>query len=325
MNTESTSIFHSLLEKIKDGKLAPGDSVPKETELAKHHQTSRMNAHWAMRELESNGLVVRKKHVGTFVSENINTTTVIRLFNESSTTIRVLYSTNPRRIHWDETSFTTLEEIVKPAGFDVDYHTIPDSGQRDDLAMLIRKLEEIGSKALVIFPDTPDMHFLIANKDLISKSVIPTYVLNRTGAPMPFTNVSDVSMDPLGEGARMGAMLREHTEASITFLGEKNEFWSQKRYEGIILGLTDEKGTHPNVEVITTDNKKALVDLRERIVANPGKMVVVAANNAVAGTMANAIYNAVGIRFKETPITSERVLRVLISNGGKKGGNNGKH
>lgn len=36
-----------------------------------------------------------------------------------------------------------------------------------------------------------------------------------------------------------------------------------------------------------------------------------AANNCTAGTMANAIYNAIGIRFKETPITPEKVLAAL--------------
>jgi len=36
-----------------------------------------------------------------------------------------------------------------------------------------------------------------------------------------------------------------------------------------------------------------------------------AANNSTAGAVANAIYNAIGIRFKETPITPEKVLQAL--------------
>ncbi len=46
-----------------------------------------------------------------------------------------------------------------------------------------------------------------------------------------------------------------------------------------------------------------------------------AANNATAGTVANAIYNAVGIRFKQAPVTPERVLSALL----QKGGNHGQH
>jgi xanthine dehydrogenase molybdenum-binding subunit len=36
-----------------------------------------------------------------------------------------------------------------------------------------------------------------------------------------------------------------------------------------------------------------------------------AANNCTAGTVANAIYNAIGIRLKEAPITPEKVLNAL--------------
>ena len=36
-----------------------------------------------------------------------------------------------------------------------------------------------------------------------------------------------------------------------------------------------------------------------------------AANNATAGTVANAIYNAIGIRFTEAPITPEKVLKAI--------------
>ena len=36
-----------------------------------------------------------------------------------------------------------------------------------------------------------------------------------------------------------------------------------------------------------------------------------AANNATAGAVANAVYNALGIRFKAAPITPERVLAAL--------------
>jgi xanthine dehydrogenase molybdenum-binding subunit len=50
-----------------------------------------------------------------------------------------------------------------------------------------------------------------------------------------------------------------------------------------------------------------------------------AANNATAGAIANAIYDAVGIRFKEAPITPEKVLDAFKQNSEKKGGDNGKH
>lgn len=282
MNTASQRIFHALLGQIKNGQLAPGDAVPKETNLAKRHDTSRMNAHWAMRELEAHGLVVRKKRVGTFAAEKLDSATVLRLFNASAATVRVLYSTNPQRIHWDDTSFSALEATLKPADLVVDFHTIPDSGRREDLTAALAEIESAGSRALVIFPDTADMHFLIANKDLIGGSLVPTYVLNRGGAPLPFTNVSDVSMDPLGEGARVGKMLRDHPGETIAFIGEENEFWSRKRRDGVLLGLTDEAGNHPPVDDVDVKDDDDLRELRGRVADASGQVVVVTANNAVA-------------------------------------------
>ncbi len=42
-----------------------------------------------------------------------------------------------------------------------------------------------------------------------------------------------------------------------------------------------------------------------------------AANNCTAGTVANAIYNAIGLRLRKTPITPEKILDAL-KNGEKK-------
>jgi xanthine dehydrogenase molybdenum-binding subunit len=50
-----------------------------------------------------------------------------------------------------------------------------------------------------------------------------------------------------------------------------------------------------------------------------------AANNATAGAVANAVYNALGIRFKTAPITPERVLEALKQKSKLKEDDHGKH
>jgi xanthine dehydrogenase molybdenum-binding subunit len=42
-----------------------------------------------------------------------------------------------------------------------------------------------------------------------------------------------------------------------------------------------------------------------------------AANNCTAGTVANAVYNAIGIRFKNAPMTPEKVLNALKEKAGE--------
>jgi len=54
--------------RIDSGDLRPGDAVPSERELARFHQVSLMTARHALATLEREGLVKRRRGVGTFVS-----------------------------------------------------------------------------------------------------------------------------------------------------------------------------------------------------------------------------------------------------------------
>src|SRR5579863_8518528 len=57
-----------LRESIDAGNLKPGDAVPSERELAKIHNVSLMTARHALAFLEQEGLVERRRGVGTFVA-----------------------------------------------------------------------------------------------------------------------------------------------------------------------------------------------------------------------------------------------------------------
>jgi len=54
---------------IESGDLHPGDAVPSERELARVHDVSLMTARHALATLEQEGMVERRRGVGTFVSE----------------------------------------------------------------------------------------------------------------------------------------------------------------------------------------------------------------------------------------------------------------
>ena len=55
-------------KRIDSGQLQPGDSVPSERELAKTHRVSLMTARHALIFLEREGLVERRRGIGTFVA-----------------------------------------------------------------------------------------------------------------------------------------------------------------------------------------------------------------------------------------------------------------
>lgn len=56
-------------KRIDSGQLLPGDSVPSERDLAKTHQVSLMTARHALAFLEREGIVERRRGIGTFVAQ----------------------------------------------------------------------------------------------------------------------------------------------------------------------------------------------------------------------------------------------------------------
>jgi len=58
----------SLRKRIEAGDLRTGDAVPSERDLAKIHQVSLMTARHALASLEREGVVERRRGIGTFVS-----------------------------------------------------------------------------------------------------------------------------------------------------------------------------------------------------------------------------------------------------------------
>src|SRR5499433_1008417 len=61
-------IQSSIRKRIDAGHLRPGDAVASERDLAKIHQVSLMTARHALASLEREGLVERRRGIGTFVS-----------------------------------------------------------------------------------------------------------------------------------------------------------------------------------------------------------------------------------------------------------------
>lgn len=284
MNERIRTILRSLLRDLLDGRLSAGDKCPREIDLSKRFHAGRMDAHHAMKALESAGLVSRRKRVGTVVRRPVDLNAAKRLLGEASRRVLVLYSANPRHIHWDETSFSALEEVARSKGYVVDYAKIPESGVRGELESVFAAAAETGTSALVVFPDMTESSFLAENDDLISSSLVPVFTLNRSGEPSPFVNVSEVSMDPLGEGFEVGELLASLNKDVIAFVGgEPGQFWRDQRLRGLGLGLKCGLGAAaPPVERFVMENTAALNELTLRFADHTRWFAVVAVNNAAA-------------------------------------------
>ena len=73
-----------ILSRIRAGQLRPHDRVPSEQELVAEFGVSRMTANRALRELASDGVVVRQAGVGTFVADSQIRSPVMEVRNIAS-------------------------------------------------------------------------------------------------------------------------------------------------------------------------------------------------------------------------------------------------
>ena len=69
----SRAIYLQLLDmiqgQIQDNSLKPGDMLPSEKEFCQHYHISRTTVRLTFRELEQQGLIIRRRGLGTFISE----------------------------------------------------------------------------------------------------------------------------------------------------------------------------------------------------------------------------------------------------------------
>ena len=62
-------VEHYILDRIKNGELKPGDQIPTENEFAELLNASRPTVRQALNRLVVQGYIVRKKGIGSFVTE----------------------------------------------------------------------------------------------------------------------------------------------------------------------------------------------------------------------------------------------------------------
>ncbi len=282
MNNITLKIYKSILSGILDDLYPPGSMLPIETKMAKKFDTNRMNAHFAIKKLEKLGLLERKKRVGTKININIDLETVRLLLKETNRSIYVLYSMTPHWVHWNEASFAGLEETVEPEGYSITYRNIPTGQHLASYKKLLHEVITEEASALVIFPDIEDYAFIRNNADLLLDIKIPIYMVNRSGEPIPMDMVSFVSMDPFGDGTKVGSLLQKNNCKNIVMITDCNAFWGRKRIEGLKLGLKHGSKAYKPKFKNRGITEKDFIETIEQIRSTNDDIVIVPAHNEFA-------------------------------------------
>ena len=247
-------------------ELVPGDVLPTEKILAAEFRTTRMNVFRALEQLKQHGIILRKKRAGSTVAQSLNPELIKQLFNESSKIVYVLLSRNPRRIHWNKTTFSALEQTLKTADYSVRYLKIPTEDERDEFKRILDLSTGDGAAALILFPDTGDEMFINSNIDLLLAAKTPVMFLHRSDAFNRPDFASSIVIDHFSDGINLGKRLRRNGVQKVILIrnGPCDSAWRHLRTNGLKTGTADTDGIPLPFEEI---------DLRESAAGTLAKLI----------------------------------------------------
>lgn len=286
MNEKQKEIFQFVLNRITESKLDSGERLPTEAELARRFETNRMNAHSAIKKLESEGIVERGKKRGTVLRISHSDNTITKLRSEYCDAVQVL-TASPRsssHIHWDNTTLSKLEMILSDSGYAINFKELP--AEASEFRPYLCETINQTSQALVIMPDYDEKDTLLKNLDVLRQFPGEIFLLDRgldIHHQWPF---HAVAYDPFSEGVMVAEYLKANHLDNICFLkGSHPYYWSEERLRGLLFGLEEDCGKSRCVRVIDQQKDSFPDEIADFIEGSAEKPVIVARNDDYAVKM----------------------------------------
>lgn len=253
MNLEAHKILKYLLKEILVGTYKIGDILPKETELADKFKVNRMSPGLALKCLEENRLVVRKKRQGTSLLRIPSALESRRLLKPFSRQIDILANTmtNPQ-IHWNSITLNNLEQKINSFGYYVAYHDFSKLKTRKDIQKYMSQHISIDSYALVVMPvHGIECRLVLDNYDLFVQTHDNIYLLDNGTEPVLNWPGHRISQNPFLEGMCLSEYLIRASEENIIYYHpeqELHQYYTDERKRGFIVGMGRVSDTSVNLE-----------------------------------------------------------------------------
>lgn len=285
MNAFSEKIYKALIKEIAERKFSIGDRLPTEMELANNFGTNRMNAHNAVKRLETEGIVERRKKQGTFIKKRFTDEGIIKLRNKAANIVHVFIGQNQlgSYIQWNESTINELENIL--AGHGLGMHFSPMPSTRRELLDKLENITQSGSRSVVFFPAQIDYRTLKNNVDALTKYPGEIFVFNRGTHPTDFLPCHSLSLDPFGEGAMLGEYLAKRNERNIAFVApseNKLSYWLEKRIEGVQCGLEAISGGKTKAKILFKSWTKSLEEALKHIKQAKAPVMLITSTDQLA-------------------------------------------
>lgn len=283
MRNDEAAIFNHLAAAISGGELAVGAQLPTEMELAARFNASRMQAHAAVKRLQQQGLVWRNKRRGSMVLRQPLPGVRRRLKSEFMRRVTVVASTDKaQQIHWNLATLQGLHTRFSRAGYQMSCESLPADATRDDLKNLLAEIADAGSNALLLMPESTEAELYLQNQDLLIEYHDNVTIFERRGQiGVADWHLHAIRLDPFIEGLQVAEyVVRQGYERVFFYAGERGHYWSDRRLEGLQLGLHRYASRNNVAEVLPLDAKRAAAVLAKA--ASHAVPVVVGANDRLA-------------------------------------------
>lgn len=242
MNARRKEIFKYIIGLINDKKLQEGDKIPTENELAIMFNTNRMNAHFAIKALESEGIVKSNKKQGTTVIKKwTDEGSLNKALSSGAGTVKIFASPSKATgIHWSENSVLSLESILNGRGCRVIHTDMPEDTE-SFRAELEKKNHEL--KAVVLFQEAKDLNIIMQSLDSLEKLPCPVILFSRGESALEEFPFHMLALNPYREGVLASDYASDPANAfeKIIFLAPdtiRNSYWCSKRVEGFRQGAS---------------------------------------------------------------------------------------
>ncbi|MEI8244193.1 MAG: substrate-binding domain-containing protein [Lentisphaerota bacterium] len=283
MNVLQENIYKYLLDSISAGKLCKDDRIPTENELGEMFNTNRMNAHFAIKELERSGVLRRNKGQGTFVRHVPRIYSLGKLKSVATRRICVLnlcYSRSSQ-VHWNNRIINALEETLRESDIEIAYNDVSGFQTLEEYKELLETLLLEGCNGLIII-DNGENDFLIDHMEIFFKFHNNVYIFDRGFKQWQDMPYNVVSMNIFGEGLIAAEYLLMKGYVDVIFCKNcEDEHWLRERIRGMQFGFN--RGQCKKEMVICEVSENGInCDLMQKIKAAPGKYTLAVQNDFLA-------------------------------------------
>lgn len=284
MNIYQEKIYNHLLEDIVAGKLPRDKRIPTENELGQMFDTNRMNAHFAVKELERFGVLRRNKRQGTFVNKVPASITIGELKSVNTRRVCVLNHNKPRisKIHWNERIIDAFEVEIQKNKIDMVFKDISNLNSREEFGDFIKKIVEEGYNSLIIVSDDFINSIILEHPEILFQFHNNVFIFDRGTNHWHNWPYNIVSVNLFREGVIAAEyLLQKDYEKIIYVKGTENYYWEDERECGLQFGLLRESGNKIKAELFES-NVMLEYQVFDKVKDINQKCAVVARNDEVA-------------------------------------------